>query len=284
MKKTIILILLLLSFDLTVSAKSNKEPLLTNLSKLKDYNGMETADVMIVGTYHFNDKVLEPKQQKSIEKLVEAMMKYRPTKILLEWEPEQQEKVNLQYRGYLNNQFDISERSNEVYQLGFRLAKKLNHSELFLFDDQTDFIGSLENFSFKSFTDYANKNDSGFFDQHVDKLTQVYQHNQKILQQLMPASHIALLNSDKAQMINRHRMHMYEVRVGIQKSWIGPDWLGRWYRRNIRMLGNILKLTEKQDRLLIVVGDNHKWVLDFLVESTPELSNVSSWDYLKDNL
>lgn len=55
-------------------------------------------------------------------------------------------------------------------------------------------------------------------------------------------------------------MHMYEIRVGIQ-NWLGPDWLSRWYQRNIRMASNILKLAENKDRILIIVGDNHKWIL-----------------------
>ena len=76
-------------------------------------------------------------------------------------------------------------------------------------------------------------------------------------------------------------MHMYEIRVGIQENWIGPDWLSRWYQRNIRMASNILKLSKSEDRILVIVGDNHKWTLDMLLENTPDFEVVSSWDYLK---
>ena len=71
---------------------------------------------------------------------------------------------------------------------------------------------------------------------------------------------------------------MFEIRVGIQNNWVGPDWLGRWYRRNIRMAGNVLKMTEAGDRILIIVGSNHKWVLDMLFNHIPEFQVSSSWD------
>ena len=45
-------------------------------------------------------------------------------------------------------------------------------------------------------------------------------------------------------------------------GWVGPDWLGRWYRRNVRMLANLVKMNQPEERILILVGDNHKWTLD----------------------
>jgi len=90
-----------------------------------------------------------------------------------------------------------------------------------------------------------------------------------------------LMNSPQAANINAQRMHLYEVRVGIQKDWLGPDWLGRWYRRNVRMMSNVLKLAEKDHRILIIVGDNHKWTLDMLFENTPDFKLESSWQLLQ---
>ncbi len=56
--------------------------------------------------------------------------------------------------------------------------------------------------------------------------------------------------------------------------------LARWYQRNIRMAANVLKISQPNDRLLIFVGDNHKWVLDSLFAKIPELTLVDSWQYL----
>lgn len=271
---------LLLSFATSVSfAKTASSDLETSLAQLKNYDGLSHAKVMVVGTFHFDKTMLSSENQAGITRLNKLLSQYKPTKIILEWEPSRQESMNSDYRKYLANQFDISQKPNEVYQLGFQLAKQLKHQQLYLFDNQTEYLGSLENFSFESFTDYAKSNDDGFYNQFEKQLIDNFEFNQKLIAKLPVEKRIAVLNAPQKQKINEQRMHMYEVRVGIQKNWIGPDWLARWYQRNIRMAGNVLKLAEDNDRLLIIVGDNHKWVLDSLFEKTPDLEMVSSWKY-----
>ncbi len=79
-------------------------------------------------------------------------------------------------------------------------------------------------------TEYAKTHDGGFFDRHEQLLIRRFQQNQKLINSLPFDSRLALLNSPQHQHINQQRMHLYEVKVGIQKSWIGPDWLARWYQ------------------------------------------------------
>lgn len=164
----------------------------------------------------------------------------------------------------------------------------MGHDKVYLFDDLTEFIGSLsafstedDPFSFSRFNAYAAKEDDGFYNVYENLLISNFETNQKIMENLSLGEHIGLLNSPKHQRNNTKRMYMYELRVGIQKNWAGPDWLGRWYRRNIRMLANTLQITEKGDRLLIIVGDNHKWTLDMLFENTPDFKLVPSWGLWK---
>jgi len=259
----------------------------TAAQNLKNYDGLAIADVMVVGTFHFGDDVLEENAQASIETLIAQLAPYRATKVLIEWEPQMSARTNDAYQRYLTGDFDLSDRSNEVFQLGFRLAEELGHEALYLIDDQTDYPGSLaafstpeDPFSFDLFTEYAEQEDAGFFDKHAGPLETNFTHNRALMQDMSVAEHIAVLNSPEAQYINQQRMHLYEMRIGIQKNWSGPDWLGRWYRRNIRMLANTLKLAEDGDRLLIIVGDNHKWALDQMIEATPDFNSVSSWEYL----
>lgn len=250
-------------------------------SQLRNFDSITQAKVMVLGTFHFDKSVLESNDQQSLEELVGALTRYRPTKIVLELEPRLSDRVNSAYQQYLTDSFEISTRENEVFQLGFRLAKNVGHDSLYLFDDQTEYIGSLNNFSFDALTQYAAQYDSGFYDRYSDLVTCIYQHNLDLFEKHDLAAEIALRNSPQAQKSNARRMHSFEVRVGIQKSWIGPDWLGRWYRRNVRMMTNILKMTEKGDRILIIVGDNHKWTLDAMFQNTPDFEVVSSWEFLK---
>lgn len=250
-------------------------------SDLKNYDNLQSREVMVVGTKHFDESVLEPEHQKDIDKLIEKLAAYEPTKVVLEWEPHRQAKTNEDYQSYLQGDFDITTRYNEVYQLGFRLAKQLGHDSLFLFDDQTPFIGSLDGFTFDSFSEYAEQNDAGFYDIHLDSLMDHFNYNQELLKKEGLAQQISWLNSPEHQHINAQRMHLFEVRVGIQENWLGPDWVGRWYQRNVRMMSNVLKFSEANDRILIIVGDNHKWVLDDLFRYTPDFKLASSWEQLR---
>lgn len=249
--------------------------------ELKGYDSLAESKVMVVGTSHFKKNVLAAESQEQLQALIQRLATFQPTKIVLEWEPELLARTNREYQAYWAGTFAIAERENEVYQLGFRLGLYMGHDSLYLFDDQTEFIGSLENFSFGAFTEYAIQNDGDFYDKHEETLLETFRYNQGILEGYALYDRIALLNSPTAQQVNAHRMHMYEIRVGIQKNWIGPDWLGRWYRRNVRMVGNILKLAEAGDRILIIVGDNHKWTLDMLFRNIPDFEVVSSWELLK---
>jgi hypothetical protein len=287
--QTIFLILSFVFIQVYANEPTSKhEDITTLVEQLENYDSEADVNALVLGTFHFNNSVLSAENQDEISAFVGLLQAYKPTKILVEWEPNNAEQTNQNYQKFLNNQFSIKEKANEVYQLGFKLAKKMNHQQIYLFDDQTEYEGVLTSFldennefSFNQFVQYAKDHDSGFYNKFEDILTKTFRQNEVLIKSLPLSKKIAVLNSPQYQHINGQRMQMFEVRVGIQKNWVGPDWLGRWYRRNIRMLGNILKYAEKGDRLLIIVGDNHKWLLDELIEKTPDFKLDSSWDLLK---
>ncbi len=280
----IMLLFIFLIISGTNAQDGNTDIGLTELqNRLINYDSLALSEVMVFGTTHFGNEILAEDTQKEIEKLIDALTKYNPTKIVVEWEPEKFEAANKDYHAYLNRMFDISQKPNEVYQIGFRLAQKMNHDSIYLFDNKTEFIGSLEDFSFKSFSDYAKKEDDGFYNKNEALLIHTFEKNASLLNSVPLYNRLTLMNSPEFQKINSQRMHMYEVRVGIQKNWLGPDWLGRWYRRNVRMMSNVLKMNEQGDKILIIVGDNHKWTLDMLFENAPEFKVKSSWELLKHN-
>ncbi len=248
---------------------------------LKNFDSLAHSTVMILGTFHFDSTMLAQNHQSQLSRVVSALAAFHPTKVVLEWEPSRLTETNRQYRLFLRDSFDISDKPNEIYQIGFKVAKALEHDSVYLFDDQTEYIGSLDNFSFRSFNTYARQNDDGFYNKYENELIETWEHNQSLLDSHSLYDRLMLMNSPQAAKINAQRMHLYEVRVGIQKNWMGPDWLGRWYRRNVRMMSNVLKLAEEGDRILIIVGDNHKWTLDMLFEHTPDFELESSWHLLQ---
>lgn len=285
MKKALFLVSLLLVIGCRKSSTNEKVQI--NDKELKEFSFKPIAQVMVAGTYHFarekETDELSPENRQEIEKILTALEKFQPTKVVIEIEPEHNNKINEMYRKHCLGSLSIDTLPNEIYQLGFRMAHKMGHDSIYLFDDQTPFIGSLENFSFGKFNEYATQNDSLFTQKHIPEIISNFAFNDSLLKSLPLYERLCLINSPEAQKINAQRMHMYEIRVGIGQNWMGPDWLGHWYQRNIRMIGNILKMSEEGDRFLIIVGDNHKWVLEDLMNYTPDLEVVSAHEFLGQN-
>ncbi len=125
MKKSV-LIIIIISFILSpicAQASSNTQ-LSRTIAQLKNYDDLAHSQVMVVATSHFDQSVLTPVNQSSIQKVLTKLSHYQPTKIILEWEPSRTQEVNSRYRAFLNGRFAIADKPNEVYQLGFQLAKK----------------------------------------------------------------------------------------------------------------------------------------------------------------
>jgi len=241
---------------------------------------------MVLGTFHFHEDalydVLQAENQAALEQLTTKLAAFAPTKICLELTPDRAAVINERYQQYLNNEFDISEKHNEVYQIGFRLARRLQHDSLYLIDNQTEFIGSLEDFSFEKLEEEGQRTAADFYNKYDKQIGKIFQQHRDTSQQLSLLEYLQFLNSETNQAYNTGRMHLREVKVGIGESWMGADWLGRWYQRNVRMFAKVLQLTESaEDRILIIAGDNHKWVLEQLFEYSPEFEVVDVAQFFK---
>ncbi len=77
------------------------------------------------------------KKQKENEDLNSSLNKFSPSKIFIEWEPEEQAEVDSLFGEYQKGKFKVG--ANEVYQIGFKLASKLNHKTLFCMDAPGDY-------------------------------------------------------------------------------------------------------------------------------------------------
>lgn len=281
MRKSLSVLMLLAAVACSQNSDFNRAE--HTIQELKTYSSESSAQVMVLGTYHFAQESatdeLSHFNQEEIEKILNALQKYQPTKVVIEIEPERSERLNELYSEYRVGTFSIDTLANEIFQFGFKMADRMGHDAIYLFDDQTPFIGSLEGFSWAKFNEYAEE-DSTFIQKHFEKILSNFACNDSLVKTLPLYERIWVINSPQAQRINAQRMHMYEMRVGIGDNWMGSDWLGRWYQRNIRMVGNLLKISEEEDRLLVIVGDNHKWVLEGLMNYTPDFEVVSAYEYL----
>lgn len=104
-------------------------------------------EILVLGTYHMAnpghdihnlhaDDVLSPKRQQEIAQLIAVLKRFRPTKIAIEADAGSK-KVAQQYADYLAGTYTLS--TNEIDQLGYRLAKELGHKAIYPVDADVDF-------------------------------------------------------------------------------------------------------------------------------------------------
>ena len=102
--------------------------------------GNKKIKVYLLGTFHFaqtEDKydILEDKHQENILELCNLIVKQKPNKVFVERQPEYefQNKVNKLFNRYKEN--DTIPYKNEIYQVGFRVAKRLGHPQVYQCDN-----------------------------------------------------------------------------------------------------------------------------------------------------
>ena len=101
--------------------------------------------VILISTFHFfnpakdvvKNKVHDVMQEKSqvyLQELAQRLVKFQPTVILLEYDVNYDQEINQRYAQYREGKYELT--SDEVEQLGFRVAKLSGFSRVESFDER----------------------------------------------------------------------------------------------------------------------------------------------------
>ena len=223
------------------------------------------AEVLVLGVYHMNnpghdifntqaDDVLAPKRQAEIAQVVETLKKFNPTKIAVERDIYDRNFAK-RYDDYLAGKYELTR--NEIDQLGLRLAKELGLKTVHAVDVDGDF-------PWMRFVNYAKGSGRT---KEVDALTGEIGAMVKA-QNAYLASHTILetllyMNADEkvAQDVG---FYYRQAEFGEPGDWAGADLLADWFRRNIRIYANVMRIIEAPtDRVLVIYGAGHLgWLRD----------------------
>ncbi len=77
---------------------------------------------------------MQTTSQQFLEQLAQRLAGFKPTEVLLEYSPENNDKINARCRDYLAGRYTLG--SNEMYQIGFRVARLAGLKEAPGFDEQ----------------------------------------------------------------------------------------------------------------------------------------------------
>ena len=244
----------------------------------------DRIQVMLIGSYHmsnpgadvFNlkaDDVLSEKRQSEVRAIVESLKKFRPTKVAIE-APFGHKKTIGDYRLYKDGKYTLGKGEDE--QIGFRLAQSLKHENIYPIDANGEFdFGSVQEFIKKNpeFAPYGAK---------VNKLGQTaIGLIGKTLSEGTIAETLYLMNTEETLKASHLLYIDYLAPIGKGKDYAGANLVGSWYTRNIRIFSNLTRISEENDRIVIIYGQGHVPIIRQLLEDSIEYCRVSPLPYLK---
>lgn len=230
--------------------------------------------LVILGTYHMGtagnnvvngkvDDVTSPERQKQIVKLIERLEKFKPTKIVVECDLEDDAKTQEIYERYLSGSYQLSK--NETNQIGFRLAKEAGLKKVYCVD-WSDFWDD-PNISYEKYAAKDAEMDSFLKGVYRDLKTSVDAEHEKMF--TLPVIDQLVLLNQPDRIEKSHQTYYDIMRIGRGKEYIGANYVAWWYRRNLTILDNIIRLTDSpNDRVLVIYGSGHlKLLTQFAKES-----------------
>jgi len=231
------------------------------------------AEVLVLGVYHmanpgkdvFNmkaDDVLAPKRQVEIAQLIEVLKRFRPTKVAVErdvWD----DRIPKDYADYVGGKHELTR--NEIEQVGFRLARELGHNTVYPVDADGEF-------PWQRVIDYAKASGRS---KELDTITSEIGAMVRAQDQYL-ASHTVLetllyMNAD-SKVAEDVGYYYREAHFGEPGDWAGADLVSDWFRRNMRIYGNVTRLVDSSnERVLAIFGAGHLGWLRHDVSSDPTL-------------
>ena len=254
----------------TVEASAKTKPTLAVLGTYR----METAGNNVIDSKVAD--VTTPERQKQIVATVERLKKFKPTKIAIECDIADDTRTRYTYNRYLSEGYQLSK--NETNQIGFRLAKELSHEKLYCVDWVESPTELLNNYRRNASKDVELVKFLRTFYQNLKKETDA--EHEKLFT-LSVTNQLVLLNQH-ARMEKEHQRYFDLLRIGREKEHVGVNFLSWWYGKNMKILTNIIKITDSpNDRVLVIYGVEHNKLLTQFAKESGFYNVESPLKYLK---
>jgi len=222
----------------------------------------QKPEILVLGTYHmanrnhdaYNvraDDVLSPERQRQIAQVIEILQSFRPTKIAIEADVDDSARVIREYASFLAGTYVLSR--DETNQLGYRLARVLGHERIYPVN-----AWAGNDFPLQAVRDFAKaRGREGEFQATMAEWGAA---TKELDDYLKTHSVLEALKHANADPFVAENMGPYfeMARLGEPGDYAGPDLLGNYYLRNIRIYRNIVSLVSSpHERILVVYGYGH---------------------------
>jgi hypothetical protein len=225
---------------------------------------------LVLGSYHMAspgrdlhnsrvDDVMAPRRQQEIAALLEVLKRFNPTKVAIEASVTSQS-ARREYADYVAGRYTLA--PNEIDQIGYQLARKMGHSEIYPVDEDGDF-------PFYRVRNYAVANGKkNLFDAAQAVTAERVRTQDAYLATHTILQYLALLNSDSSSARAVGEYYNSFLPFGEPWEYAGADLIASWFQRNLRIYSNVRGLIQSpDDRILVIYGYGHLGWLRQIVAS-----------------
>ena len=238
------------------------------------------TQVLVVGTYHFDnpgldmanmqaEDVLVPKRQAELEALMQAIARFDPTLVAVEWPAAVADE---RYAKFVAG--TLPESRNEVVQLGFRLAKRQGLERVHGIDADGDF-------PFEPVQEWAQKNGQG--EKLGGMIAEVQAMTARMTEEQKTRTIGEMLRdfNSPAQIEKGQDFYAELLEFGAGDEQPGAALNGAWATRNYTICAKLLQMLKPGDRAVVFYGQGHAHALQRCAIEAPGVELVDAAKYLR---
>lgn len=225
------------------------------------------AEVMKMGVFHFANpgrdmvktgviNVMTEDNQAYLDGLATRLAAFHPSDVLVECDPSRQAEFDKRFAAYRDGTFAMT--SNEIYQIGFRVAKAAGIDRVTGFDEGT--VGWHSEPMFDDMKANAPEAQAA-----LETVFQSLSERGNREQTTLPLSQLLRLTNDAARDRENKDLYIRTNAVDAGGSFAGADASASWWHRNFRMYANVQKAAAPGNRVLVVAGAGHTAILKDLL-------------------
>ncbi|KUR71629.1 hypothetical protein AQZ52_08415 [Novosphingobium fuchskuhlense] len=234
------------------------------------------VQVMVLGAYHFGnpgldvnnvkiESVLTPERQRQLEAVAQALLTFRPTRVMVERESSAPDLAVADYAAFTPAR--LLTDANEISQIGYRVAS-LAKLPLVSGIDEQPAAGEPDYFPYDQMQAAAQK-----FGQQalIDEPQAVLRTQLARFEADQKTASIArlLLRVNTDPIYTRMDDYYTWLRIGDHDNQAGADLNAMWYLRNAKIWGKLLSVARPGDRVLVIFGAGHGYWLRHFASATP---------------
>jgi len=246
-------------------------------------------ELLILGTFHFRDAgldnyrpqfdidIMSPARQDEVQSLVDRLVMYAPTRVAVEVQPSRQAWLDSLFSAYRAGSYELG--SNEVFQIGFRLAARLGHERVYAVDAVRRFYEPwVDPDSFA----IANGQEALLDPALEAQYTRLHEWEDARKTQVTLAEYLLYLNDPQRALRSHGQYLIGNFEVGQDLEFPGVDSKTAWFNRNLKIFANLQRLVQaEQERLLLIIGAGHLAILRHSAQASPQFQLVELPDVLR---